>query len=179
MTPPGAGTFIYHTHWNDVRQLTGGMYGALLVLEAGQKYNPAVDKVFVLGRSGINEMYDPLVVNGNPQPGLMVLLIGQTYRFRLINITPNDAIVTTSLTVENHPAKWRAIAKDGRDLPTERAIVLDAVRDISVGETYDFEFAPKEPCDYELKFRSLLGTEVTQMIAVVPPDSPFSVYAKR
>ena len=179
MTPPGAGTFIYHTHWNDVRQLTGGMYGALLVLEAGQKYNPAVDKVFVLGRSGINEMYDPLVVNGNPQPGLMVLLIGQTYRFRLINITPNDAIVTTSLTVENHPAKWRAIAKDGRDLPTERAIVLDAVRDISVGETYDFEFAPKEPGDYELKFRSLLGTEVTQMIAVVPPDSPFSVYAKR
>src|SRR5262249_2126413 len=32
MTPPRAGTFIYHTHWNDVRQLTGGLYGALLVL---------------------------------------------------------------------------------------------------------------------------------------------------
>jgi len=33
-------------------QLTGGMYGALLVLEPGQTYDPETDKVFVLGRSG-------------------------------------------------------------------------------------------------------------------------------
>ncbi len=179
MTPPRAGTFIYHTHWNDVRQLTGGMYGALLVLEPGQKYDPANDKVFVLGRAGVDEMHDPLVVNGSPQPGLMVLLTGQTYRFRFINITPNDVIVATSLTLDNHPTKWRTIAKDGADLPTEQVTVRDAVRDISVGETYDFEFAPKELGDYELKFCSLFGSEVTQMIAVVPPGSPFSVYAAK
>src|SRR5260370_26615967 len=130
MPPPRAGTFIYHTHWNDVRQLTGGMYGALLVLEPGQKYDPGTDKVFMLGRAGVNEMRDPLVVNGSPQPGLMVLLTGQTYRFRFINITPNDAVVRTSLILENHTAKWRAIAKDGADLPPSQATVQDTVEDI-------------------------------------------------
>jgi len=178
MKPPRAGTFIYHTHWNDVRQLIGGMYGALLVFEPGQEYVPATDKVFVLGRGGINEMHDPLVLNGSPQPGLMVLLPGQNYRFRFVNMTPNDSLVGISLTTEGHPGKWRALAKDGADLPTQRAIVLDALQTISVGETYDFEFAPKEPGDYELRFSSSLGSEVTQMIAVVPPGAPFSVFAK-
>jgi hypothetical protein len=28
----------------------------------------------------------------------MVLLTGQTYRLRLVNITPNDRLVSTSLT---------------------------------------------------------------------------------
>lgn len=85
----------------------------------------------------------------------------------------------TSLTLESHPAKWRAIAKDGADLPIEQATVQDAVKNISVGETYDFDFTPREPGDYELKFCSLFGSEVTQMLAIVPPDSPFSVYAAK
>jgi len=54
-----------------------------------------------------------------------------------------------------------------------------AVKDISVGESYDFEFTPKEPGDYERRFCSLFGTEVTQMIAVVPPRSPPIIYAAR
>jgi FtsP/CotA-like multicopper oxidase with cupredoxin domain len=177
MTPPRAGTFIYHTHWHDIKQLTGGMYGALLVLEPGQKYDPASDKTFVLGRGGPNEMRDPLLVNGSPQPGLMVLLAGQTYRFRFVNITPNDALVATSLLSENHPAKWRALAKDGADLPAKQATEREAAQTISVGETYDFEFTPKEPGDFELRFCSEIGNEVTQMIAVVPAKSPFSVFA--
>ncbi len=179
MTPPRAGTFIYHTHWHDVEQLTGGMYGALLVLEPGQKYDPATDKVFVLGRSGPNESHDPLVLNGSPQPGLMVLLTGQTYRFRLINITTNDPAVATSLTSAGHPAKWRAIAKDGADLPPQQATMRDAIQPISVGETYDFEFAPKGPGEYHLRFSSPLGNELTQVILVVPRSAPISVYAEK
>lgn len=179
MTPPRAGTFIYHTHWHDITQLTGGMYGPLLVMEPGQTFDPAVDKVFVLGRSGRNEMRDPLVLNGSPQPGLMVLLAGQSYRFRLVNITPNDGLVTTSLVMENHPVKWRPVAKDGADLPHEQAAERDAIQIISVGETYDFEFAPKEPGDYLLRFSSDIGNEVTQWIAVVPEKSQFSVFAAK
>jgi hypothetical protein len=109
----------------------------------------------------------------------MVLLTGQTYRFRFINITPNDAVVATSLTLDEHPVKWRAIAKDGADLPPQQATVQDALRAISVGETYDYEFAPIAPGNYALRFCSVLGSEVTQMIAVVPPGSPFSVYAAK
>lgn len=179
MTPPRAGTFIYHTHWHDVKQLTGGMYGALLVLEPGQRFDPQTDKVFVLGRGGLDEMHDPLMLNGSPQPGLMVLLTGQTYRFRFVNITPNDAAMTASLTLDGHPVKWRAIAKDGADLPPQQVTVKDALQNISVGETYDFEFAPKAPGEYDLRFCSLTGNEVTQMIAVVPPGSPFSVFAAK
>ncbi len=179
MTPPRAGTFIYHTHWHDVAQLTGGMYGALLVMEPGQKYDPATDKVFVLGRSGPDEMHDPLALNGSPQPGLMVLLAGQTYRLRFVNITPNDRLMVTSLITENHPVKWRAMAKDGADLPPQQATVQDAVQTISVGETYDYEFEPQSPGQYELRFCSDFGSEVTQMIAVVPPGAPFSVFAAK
>lgn len=36
LTLPRAGTFIYHTHLNDVEQVTSGMYGAVLVLEPGE-----------------------------------------------------------------------------------------------------------------------------------------------
>ena len=35
ITPPRAGTFIYHTHWHDEAQLAGGLYGPLLVMEPG------------------------------------------------------------------------------------------------------------------------------------------------
>src|SRR5579864_801247 len=94
MTPPRAGTFIYHTHWHNAKQLTGGLYGALLVLEPGQTYDPATDKIFLLGRAGDDERHDPLVLNGSPQPSMMVLLTGQKYRFRLINMTPNDGLLT-------------------------------------------------------------------------------------
>jgi len=180
MTPPRAGTFIYHSHWNDVRQLTGGMYGAILVLEPGHKYDPMTDKVFVLGRNGTNEMRDPLVLNGSPQPGVLVLLTGQTYRFRIVNITPLDSIVTASLTSEGKMTKWRPIAKDGADLPASKATVQDASQMISVGETYDYEFSPKEPGNYQLQFASEIGSVVTQVITVVPPHHPFSVFvAKR
>ncbi|HET8667405.1 MAG TPA: multicopper oxidase domain-containing protein [Terriglobales bacterium] len=177
MTPPRAGTFIYHTHWHNEAQLTGGMYGALLVMEPGQKFDPATDKVFVLGRGGPDDMRDPLLLNGSSQPGTMVLLLGRTYRLRLINMTPNDAEVETSLDLDGHPTKWRAVAKDGADLPPQQAMLQDALQPISVGETYEFEFLPKSPGRYELHFAASLGA-VSQVILVVPPDAPISVFAK-
>lgn len=179
MTPPRAGTFIYHTHWHNVKQLVGGLYGPLLVMEPGQKYDPAKDKIFVVGRGGPNEMTDPLLLNGRAQPPLMVLLTGQSYRFRMVNITPEDAIVSTSLSVDNRPASWRALAKDGADLPAQQATVRDATQVISVGETYDFEFSPEKPGAYQLRFCSRIGSEVMQPITVVPPGSAFSVFARK
>ena len=51
-TPPRTGTFIYHTHLHDNRQLPSGLYGALLVVDpgaSGDAYDPATDHVFVIG----------------------------------------------------------------------------------------------------------------------------------
>jgi FtsP/CotA-like multicopper oxidase with cupredoxin domain len=179
MTPPRAGTFIYHTHWHNVKQLLGGLYGALLVMEPGQTYNPDLDKVFVLGRGGPNEMKDPLLLNGSPQPPVMFLLTGKTYRFRFVNITPEDGMISTSLVRDNHPASWRAIAKDGADLPAQQATTRDALQVVTVGETYDFEFSPTTPGGYQLRFCSKVGSEITQPITIVPPESPFSAFAKK
>jgi FtsP/CotA-like multicopper oxidase with cupredoxin domain len=41
MAPPRAGTFIYHTHWHDQDQLENGIYGPLVVLPTGQKFDSA------------------------------------------------------------------------------------------------------------------------------------------
>ena len=52
-TPPRAGTFIYHTHLHDYRQLSSGLYGPLIVTDAGETFDPATDHVIVIGRSGL------------------------------------------------------------------------------------------------------------------------------
>jgi hypothetical protein len=124
-------------------------------------------------------MTDPLLVNGSPQPPLMVLLTGKRYRLRFVNITPEDGMISTSLTLDDRPVSWRAIAKDGADLPAQQASVRDASQVVTVGETYDFEFSPDKPGAYQLRFCSEIGTEITQPITIVPPGTPFSVFAKK
>lgn len=181
ITPRRAGTFIYHTHWDDVRQLTGGLYGALLVLPPGQSYDPATDKVFVLGRSGPNDSHDPLLLNGVPQPGVMIMLSGKTYRFRLINITPNDGAQVSLAAfpaASNRLATWRAIAKDGADLPSLQATMSEAKTTLFVGETRDYEFAPQSPGKFVLRFlNGQDGSEISQVIFVVSPTDPMSAFA--
>jgi FtsP/CotA-like multicopper oxidase with cupredoxin domain len=142
MTPPRAGTFIYHTHWHDMGQLTSGLYGPLIVLEPGQKFDPTVDKIFLIGRAGPDESVYPLVLNGSPQPGPLVLKAGTRYRFRFINIAPNDSDARISLLADSKPVQWRALAKDGWTLPDAQATTRPAIQPITVGETYDFEFQP-------------------------------------
>jgi hypothetical protein len=45
---------------------------------------------------------------------------------------------------------WRAIAKDGADLPPSQATKRPAQQVIAVGETYDFEFEAPGPGEYRL-----------------------------
>jgi FtsP/CotA-like multicopper oxidase with cupredoxin domain len=181
LTPRRAGTFIYHTHWDDVRQLTGGLYGALLVLPPNTSYDPATDKVFILGRSGPSDSHDPLVLNGIPQPGVMILVSGRTYRFRLVNITPNDGAqvsLTALSATASRLARWRAVAKDGADLPPQQATVSDAKTAVFVGETRDYEFAPASPGKFVLRFLNAQnGSEISQVIFVVSPTDRMSAFA--
>lgn len=50
------------------------------------------------------------------------------------------------------PAEWRAIAKDGADLPPSLATVRPAHLGFLPGEIYDFEFTPETPGELELAF---------------------------
>ena len=90
-TPPRTGTFIYHTHLHDYRQLPSGLYGALLVVEPGETFDPATDHVFVIGRGSRprHARRASAVLNGERDPQLR-LEGGTRHRVRLINITPDD-----------------------------------------------------------------------------------------
>jgi len=138
--PPQAGTFIYHTHWHDLDQLTKGLYGPLIVLPRGQAFDPETDKIVLISVDGPKEDADDILVNGTKAPEPMLLRAGTTYRFRLINITADNPSITVSLRSGDTPLMWRAIAKDGADLPESQRRIAMAVQRVSVGETYDFEF---------------------------------------
>jgi FtsP/CotA-like multicopper oxidase with cupredoxin domain len=141
MTPPRAGTFIYHTHWHDPAQLTNGIYGPLIVLSPGEKFDPTSDLTFVFSIGDFGALHELALINGTPQSKTLQLQAGKKYRFRLINISTNNQGMQVSLRNANGPVEWRVIAKDGADLPPDRLQTSKAQLTITVGETYDVEFS--------------------------------------
>jgi FtsP/CotA-like multicopper oxidase with cupredoxin domain len=117
MKPPRAGTFIYHTHWHDSSQLTNGLYGPLIVLPPGEKFDPASDRIFVFSIGDFGALQELALINGTPQSKTLQLQAGKKYRFRLINISTNNQGMQVSLRNSGGPVDWRIIAKDGADLP--------------------------------------------------------------
>jgi len=156
-TPPRAGTFIYHTHWHNFLQLTGGLYGPLIILRPGQTFDPETDIPVVIGLGGALDLKSPLVLNGSAQPEPLRLKAGVKYRLRFINITPNNNGSQVSLLAGSSPVRWRAVAKDGEDLPPAQAIEQEARLVIAVGETYDFEFEPTTKGDLRLEVLRLFN----------------------
>jgi FtsP/CotA-like multicopper oxidase with cupredoxin domain len=135
-TPPRAGTFMYHTHLHDSRQLTSGLYGAMVVLEPGETFDPAVDHVVVIGRGG-PAADAPTLVNGEPSP-TFVWKAGARHRVRLAHITPDDIFVVSMRTADG-PVTWRPLLKDAAAVPPQLSEPKPASQMIAVGETYDFE----------------------------------------
>ena len=125
-TPPRAGTFMYHTHFHDQAQLSGGLYGPLIVVERGAKFDPGHDHVVLLSRGGPGPSEGPVLVNGVLQPPLH-WQTGQRYRLRLINIAAFDGI-GVALRAPEKQLQWRAIARDGADLPPEQALMQNALQ---------------------------------------------------
>lgn len=151
LTLPRAGTFIYHTHLNDLEQLTSGLYGALIVLERGQRYDPSTDHLFVAGWDGESVPGTPgtLIVNGGKAMTPLPFALGKTHRLRFVNIGPAVAFVAT-LRRDSTVATWRRRAKDGADLPAGAAQVVPASLRADVGETFDTEFTPTVTGAYTL-----------------------------
>ncbi len=143
-TPPRAGTFMYHTHLNDYVQISTGLYGPLIILDPGQKFDPESDKIFVMSRGGPDDEKDPFLINGSARPSPIELRVGRSYRFRFIGITPAPNLQVT-LDRNGRHENWLAIAKDGATLPLSQATRQASVIDLYPGETYDFRFLPLEP----------------------------------
>ena len=168
MTPPRAGTFIYHSHWHEQKQLGEGLTGPLIVLEPGLKFDSAADKIFLFSRDGV-ESNEPLLLNGSSQPPPIALVAGTTYRMRFINITPVDSDLTYSIVdTSGTPLSWRAIAKDGRDLPPEQAAMKTSGDTITVGETRDYSFMPQKEGELYLQAASFQRMWVKTTLIVGP-----------
>ena len=170
MTPPRAGTFIYHTHWHDPQQLTNGLYGPLLVLNPGAQFDPTSDLPFVFSMGDFGALHDLALINGTPESKTLHLEVGKKYRFRLINISTNNQGMQVSLRNANGLVDWRVIAKDGADLPASAQQMSKAQTTITVGETYDIEFSTASSQDLLLDL-FLPGQKIhtSQTLAFTPP----------
>ena len=147
LTLPRAGTFIYHTHMNDIEQLTSGLYGGIVVLEPGQRFDPRRDHIFVAGwDSDVEPIH--LLVNGDSLPPPLVLEARVAHRFRFVNIGPAGQF-PFSLYRDSTMVEWRQLARDGAELPPAMARTVPAREWIDVGETRDVEFRA-ETGDYRL-----------------------------
>ncbi len=149
-TPPRSGTFIYHTHMNDLDQLSTGLYGALVVVDGRESFDPETDKVFVLSRGGPDDEKDPVLINGEEELPPIILRAGQRYRLRFVGILPAPAPVIT-LTSDGAPVDWLPLAKDGAELPASWRVAQPAKVRVSPGETYDFELHPSSPGEIRLE----------------------------
>ncbi|HET6362244.1 MAG TPA: multicopper oxidase domain-containing protein [Gemmatimonadota bacterium] len=156
-TPPRAGTFMYHSHFNEMQQTSSGLYGPIVVLEPGATFDPETDRVLVFSDGGPWSSFidpstiPPTLLNGRVDPEPLELRAGTTYRFRLINIL-TETRVRVGLHKEEEPVEWRAVAKDGADLPPSLATAQPARLGFLPGEIYDFEFTPESRGELELAF---------------------------
>jgi FtsP/CotA-like multicopper oxidase with cupredoxin domain len=158
-TPPRAGTFIYHTHIDEMRQEPAGMAGPLIVLEKGQQFDPATDVPVLVSSPRDKEVESHAVLlNGSLAPAPIEVRAGVPYRVRLINITVARPGMRFELRQDTTLLAWRMIAKDGADVPVARRAPQLARQTISIGETYDFEFTPAAAG--ELRLEAQTGTGV-------------------
>jgi FtsP/CotA-like multicopper oxidase with cupredoxin domain len=144
------GTFIYHSHLNDVEQLSGGLYGPLIVLPAGETLDPRTDHVKIWGwntpRPSGAGSFDLNGIRAQPDAEAVV---GETHRFRVLHIAPAGQL-SAWLTKDGDVIPITLHAKDGADLPPHQRVPVDRLPPLGVGETADFTWTPSEPGVYEL-----------------------------
>lgn len=159
-TPPRSGTFIYHTHMDDVRQERGGMVGPLVVRDPGVARSPDEHTFLFKGtRSGTRG--PTLEIDHGNGPDTVVLRVGHPATLRLLSLAWANPTPMVSLAAvsdsggrgEGAVVQWTPIAKDGFDLPAAARQPRAARQTISMGETYDYTFTPTRTGVYVLTAR--------------------------
>ncbi|MGH7647072.1 MAG: multicopper oxidase domain-containing protein, partial [Gemmatimonadaceae bacterium] len=155
-TPPRAGTFMYHSHFNEFHQIPSGLYGALIVVDSTHTLTADADRIWIYSDRGpttnvVNGPFPPATMNGDSAPPPLDFQAGKHYRLRLINIR-GDAPLVMSLRQGESLLTWRAVAKDGADLPVSQATDRPATLDFEPGEIYDFDFTAPASGTYTLRF---------------------------
>ncbi len=159
MTPPRAGTFIYHTHLMELRQMESGLYGAMIVLPPGAEWDAAHDHVFVLGSLGVIGV----MLNGAKVAPTLEFDAASVHRLRMINITTGAPSISFQLVrPDSSLVTWTRHAKDAIDLPASRHVSAPSRQQVGMGETYDMLFTPPAAGEYRLEIRSVAGLLLAQ-----------------
>jgi FtsP/CotA-like multicopper oxidase with cupredoxin domain len=164
LTPPRSGTFMYHSHVDDVVQQTAGLVGALVVQDGSPGPRPDEHEIFLKGSRGYGTpRTSPLDVNGSMNPDTIVIHAGRPARLRFMSLSlqnPNATVVLTARAdsaFRNVPdtlvARWTPVAKDGADLPTGARVPRLARQIIAMGETYDFSYSAPQRGDMRIEIR--------------------------
>jgi FtsP/CotA-like multicopper oxidase with cupredoxin domain len=144
ITPRRAGTFMYHTHFNEMRQQYDGLVGPLVVLEPGERWDPQRDLLFVVS----DGPHASLVINGSSKPAPKELRVGTTYRLRVADIAIYRQNLIARMLRDSSVVSWRAVAKDGFSFPANQATIRPSAARVASGETVDFEFTPDAPGEF-------------------------------
>ncbi len=161
-TPPRSGTFIYHTHVDEMRQQQAGLNGPLLVVDDPARYDPTHDIVLVVSVPRRTADSGVVLINGALMPRALEMKAGDRYRLRFINIHVFRPSMRMLLRGDGL-LTWRALAKDGMDLPGDQAIAGPSVIQMGNGETYDFEFVPDSPQELRLDVETAVGVLLARL----------------
>jgi FtsP/CotA-like multicopper oxidase with cupredoxin domain len=162
-TPPRSGTFIYHTHVDEMRQQQAGLTGALLVLDDPAAYDPTHDIVLLVSVPRKEVDTDKVYINGSTTPAALEMKAGDRYRLRFINIHIFRPSMRMRLLGGDQLLTWRGIAKDGMDLPPDQSVTAPSEIQMGNGETYDFEFSPTTPGNIRIDITNALGDLLTTL----------------
>ena len=154
---------MYHPHADEVRQQQAGLSGALIVLEPGERYDPERDVVLLVSVPRREADSEVVLLNGSSTPAPLEWRAGVRYRLRLINIHTFRPAMIARLERDSALVSWRAIAKDGMELPPDQATVRPAQQQMGNGEAFDFEFTPDTPGDLRLVVTSGVGVRLVAM----------------
>jgi manganese oxidase len=112
------------------------------VLDPNSPYDPTHDIVLLLTVPRRAADGGQIYLNGSTSPAEREMRVGERYRVRLINIHTYRPSMIARLTRDSTLVTWRAIAKDGMDLPPDQATMRPAMQQMGNGETFDFEVVP-------------------------------------
>lgn len=165
MTVPRSGSFMYHTHFDDVRQQNNGLYAPITVLEPGRELDEEHDISLMIANARLFRV----VLNGSGTPAPIAMRVGSTYRLRIANITTANPNLSVHLVRDGAPVEWKPVAKDGFDLPSSHATPRSGSQPVSNGEIYDFEVTPTVEGEMTFEVRAGNGNLLVGMqIRVVP-----------
>ncbi len=121
----------------------------------------ARDRIFLIAGQADGDY--PVTINGQQRPAPATLRVGVEYRLRFIHIT-RGGTVDIALIQNGSPVRWRAVAKDGAELP--EALRLEGGAEIrnNAGETFDFLWTPTESGEAILSVRYGRFVEVDEVV---------------